>query len=70
MKNIVLCCGFIGISLFSYCQVPKFKNATLDNLPEISQSGRNSMDAKVGDIDGDGDLDIVVAVEYLKTIFF
>jgi len=40
----------------------------MTNLPPIVQKKYNSMDAEVVDIDGDGDLDIVIAVEFVKNV--
>ena len=63
ITTIMLC--FAG--LISNAQKINFKNVSSTHLPEISKSLRkNSMDAKTGDIDRDGDLDIIVAVEFYK----
>ena len=48
--------------------VIKWVNVTTDNLPEVVKLKRNSMDAKVTDIDGDGDPDIVLAIEFYKNV--
>jgi len=68
MKKILFAITFVAHT-FSNAQSISFKNVSRTNLPEINQSSKkNSMDAKTGDIDGDGDLDIVVAVEFFKNI--
>ncbi|WP_353780051.1 FG-GAP-like repeat-containing protein [Winogradskyella sp. 3972H.M.0a.05] len=56
------------LSFFCEGQDLKFVDVSNTNLPPVSLTKRNSMDAKVGDIDGDGDLDIAVAVEFVKNI--
>ena len=69
MMKKVFCLGLVMlICANTFSQKISFSNATETNLPEISKKPRNSMDAKVGDIDNDGDLDIVVAVEFVKNI--
>jgi len=45
-----------------------FHDASATHLPSIALQPANSMDAKIVDIDDDGDLDIVVAVEFLKNM--
>lgn len=47
-------------------QGQSFKNVSSTHLPEKVLKPYNSMDASVVDIDLDGDLDIVIAVEFLK----
>lgn len=56
--------GFFSIS----AQSQLLKEATFTHLPSIVRLPYNSMDASVADIDADGDLDIVVAVEFYKNI--
>jgi hypothetical protein len=61
--------GILVSFTFSNAQNIGFKNVSSTNLPEISQSNiKNSMDAKTGDIDNDGDIDIIVAIEFYKNI--
>lgn len=58
-----------GVCLAAHSQVkkiPVFKNATQENLPAIATRSSNSMDSKSVDLDKDGDLDIVIPVEFLK----
>jgi len=43
-------------------------DVSLTHIPEILQNPLNSMDASVADIDQDGDLDIVVAIEFHKNV--
>ncbi|WP_299272582.1 VCBS repeat-containing protein [uncultured Psychroserpens sp.] len=55
-----------GITL----EAQELKEVTFTNLPEAAKLPYNSMDANVADIDNDGDLDIVVAVEFYKNLIF
>ena len=65
MKQVLFL--LIGIyCLNSNAQV--FKDASSTHLPDIAKKPFNSMDANVADIDADGDLDIVIAVEFRKNI--
>lgn len=43
---------------------PRYRNASASHLPGGALLDRSSMDAKPADLDGDGDLDLVVAVEF------
>ena len=43
-------------------------DVSLTHIPEILRTPLNSMDASVADIDQDGDLDIVVAIEFHKNV--
>ena len=65
MKRILL--FILGIVTFNlYGQSLKDVSAT--HLPPIAKSGYNSMDAQIVDIDADGDLDIIIAVEFYKNM--
>ncbi|WP_299117802.1 VCBS repeat-containing protein [uncultured Winogradskyella sp.] len=65
MKQLIV--FIIGI----YClniSGQSLKEVSSTHLPEIAKKPYNSMDASVSDIDADGDLDIVIAVEFYKNI--
>jgi hypothetical protein len=68
MTRLITLCFFLMAFCFSQAQRISFTNVTEINLPSIAKSPKNSMDAKVGDIDNDGDLDIVVAIEFYKNL--
>ncbi|WP_298753977.1 VCBS repeat-containing protein [uncultured Psychroserpens sp.] len=46
----------------------KLEEVTFTHLPQAAKLPYNSMDANVADIDNDGDLDIVVAIEFYKNL--
>lgn len=45
-----------------------FKEVTATHLPASVKKAYNSMDASIADIDKDGDLDIVLAIEFYKNV--
>ncbi|MGH1365105.1 MAG: T9SS type A sorting domain-containing protein [Calditrichia bacterium] len=64
----------LAISLFfsnlSAQEVPEnlvYRDVSATNLP-LASLGNNNMDARPADLDGDGDLDIVIAVEFVRNI--
>ncbi len=57
----------IGCSC-SCAQGLSLQETTFTDLPAVARLPHNSMDAAVADIDGDGDIDIVIAVEFYKNI--
>lgn len=46
----------------------RFIDATETHLPEVVKKALNSMDARPADLDGDGDLDLVIAMEFVKNV--
>lgn len=59
---------FIVLILACNLNAQSFKEVSATHLPAIVKSGKNSMDAQIADIDRDGDLDIVIAVEFYKNV--
>lgn len=62
--------GILCFALSTFVFSQELKEVTFTHLPESAKLPYNSMDAKVADIDNDGDLDIVVAVEFYKNLIF
>lgn len=58
------------VSTTALCFSQELKEVTLTHLPEAGKAPYNSMDARVADLDNDGDLDIVIAVEFYKNLVF
>jgi len=60
---------FSSSGLFAQ-EVPEnliYRDVSSTNLP-LSSLGTNNMDARPADLDGDGDLDIVIAVEFFRNL--
>ncbi len=65
MKQLIVCLvGLIGVSVHGQ----SFKEVSSTHLPPSVKKAYNSMDASVADIDKDGDLDIVLAIEFYKNV--
>jgi len=45
-----------------------FSEVSSTHLPPVAIQPANTMDASVVDLDGDGDLDVVLAIEFLKNV--
>ena len=65
MKQIALLVVFL-LCLSVNAQLLQDVSST--NLPDLVKRPFNSMDANVADIDNDGDLDIVLAIEFYKNV--
>lgn len=65
--KILYLIGFCLLATGIHAQI-QLEEVSFTHLPEVARLPYNSMDAKVVDIDKDGDLDIVVAVEFFKNI--
>ena len=65
MKHISL---FILGFIYANAIGQSLKEVSVTNLPETVIAPLNSMDASIADIDNDGDMDVVLAVEFQKNI--
>ena len=63
-RSLLIAIGIIGCNLYGQ----SLKDVSSTNLPSIVTSARNSMDASIVDIDSDGDLDIILAIEFYKNV--
>ncbi|MEL6534294.1 MAG: VCBS repeat-containing protein [Bacteroidota bacterium] len=68
IKNWSLALLLVGCLTYASSAQPVFKEVSRTHLPEEALSGNNSMDAFPVDIDADGDLDLVIAVEFYKNM--
>lgn len=58
----------IFMSLSVWCSGQEWIDVSTTHLPEIVRSNHNTMDTEFSDIDGDGDLDMVLAIEFFKNV--
>jgi len=63
----VCCCLVIGLAVGSVAQTPIFEDVSDAHLP-VNDLVELTMDAMPADIDGDGDLDIILAMEHKPNI--
>ncbi|MBT8220039.1 MAG: VCBS repeat-containing protein [Bacteroidia bacterium] len=50
------------------CYGQEWMDVSTTHLPEIVRNNNNTMDTEFADIDGDGDLDMVMAIEFYKNV--
>jgi hypothetical protein len=60
-------CGLLLISLVLNGTVARFRDVSAEKLPLTSLTN-NSMDIEQGDLDGDGDIDLVIAMEFRPNV--
>jgi hypothetical protein len=68
MKKTFITLLFVIGNYFGFSQELKFTDVSRTHLPEVVLGTNNTMDMAVGDIDNDGDSDLVLAVEFYKNV--
>ncbi len=67
MKSVITSLAIL-FSAACGAQDIQFRNVSVTHLPASVLSNHNTMDVRIGDIDNDGDPDLVLAVEYFKNV--
>ncbi|HEU4470660.1 MAG TPA: VCBS repeat-containing protein [Flavisolibacter sp.] len=67
MKRILLLGAVSLFSSFAHFEKISFRDVTATNLP-VADLGSNTMDIELADVDGDSDMDIILAMEFRPNV--